>query len=193
MDEKKCIEKATADAFLSYYNRQKGTSFRVEEYSDAPDVRACDEQEEVLQIDVVQTKDRSDDIKVALGRSESRSLESLRQQVQGARTGKAVPHDLASKLSGNVTDSLKERFRDKLKMRYGRNTALVIRDTSGVDWDWDLVQSFEEIIEAVLMELKLGENPYDRGIWLSAVPRIAFFVSHEVDVLFVGMVSNFFQ
>ena len=171
MDENKRIEKATADAFLSYYNRHKGTSFRVEEYSDAPDVRARDERGEVLQFDVTMTECHPGDIKAALGRSEARSLESLKQQMGEVRAGKADPRDRVSKLSGNVIDSLKKRLRDKLIMAYGSNTALVIRDTSGVDWDWDLVQSFEQIIESVLKDLErelkaVVENPYDRGIWI---------------------------
>lgn len=182
MDEKKRVEASTADAFLSYYNRQKGTSYRVVEYGDAPDIQACNEQGEILQFDVVQTEDRPGDIKAALGRSESRSREALEQHVEEVRTGNADPRDRASKLSGprdrekprevsgNVAESIKDRLREKLKMRYGANTALVIRDTSGVDWDWDEIPIFQEILESVLKELKeelgLAANPYDRGIWL---------------------------
>jgi hypothetical protein len=168
VDEKKRIEASTADAFLSHYNQQEGTSYRVvkrDKRDVAPDIRARDERGEILQFDVVQTEDRPGDIKAALGRSESRSLEALEQHVEEVRTGKADPRDRASKLSRNVIDRLKNRLRKKLKMRYGTNTALVIRDTSGVDWDWNLVKSFQEIVGSVLKELKV-ENPYDRGIWL---------------------------
>jgi hypothetical protein len=38
-----------------------------------------------------------------------------------------------------VTESLKQRLQAKITKRYGPNTVLVVRDTSGVDWDWDLV------------------------------------------------------
>jgi hypothetical protein len=182
VDQKKRVEATTAEAFLSYYNQQEGTSYCVVKHGDAPDIRARDEQGEVLQFDIVQTKDRPDDIKAALGRSESRSLKALEQHVEEVRTGNADPRDRVSKLSGprdrekpressgNVTESIKDRLRDKLKMRYGANTALVIRDTSGVDWDWDEIPVFQEIFESVLKELKeelgLAENPYDKGIWL---------------------------
>ena len=176
MNVKRRIEVSTADAFLAHYNRQEGTSYRVVEHDDAPDVRAFDEQGEVFQFDIVQTEDRPGDIKAALGRSEDRSLKALGQHVEEVRAGKADPRHRASNLSENVTDSnvidsLKARLRDKLIMRYGANTALVIRDTSGVDWDWDLVQSFQEILHLVLKELskkhnRVVENPYDRGIWL---------------------------
>jgi hypothetical protein len=186
VNENKRIEVSTADVFLSYYNRQEGTSYRVVEYGDAPDVRTCDEQGEILQFDIVRTEDHPGDIKAALARSKSRSFKALRQHVEEVRTGKSDPRDRASKLFGNVTDpmdnvtvsmnnvidSLKKRLHDKLLMRYGANTALVIRDTSGVDWDWDLVQSFQEILDSVLKELKEElnkeelDNPYDRGIWL---------------------------
>jgi hypothetical protein len=76
LDANKDIEVSTAEAFLSYYNQQEGTSYRVVP-DEAPDIRARDEQGEVLQIEIVRTEDRPGDIKAALGRSESRNLESL--------------------------------------------------------------------------------------------------------------------
>jgi hypothetical protein len=43
MNEKKAIERATAEAFLDHYNQTHTTSFRITEHGDAPDIVACDE------------------------------------------------------------------------------------------------------------------------------------------------------
>ena len=53
-----------------------------------------------------------------------------------------------------------KRIEKKLSKRYGPNTALVVRDTSGVDWDWDLVG------DAIKDRLKSVQNPFDTGIWI---------------------------
>jgi hypothetical protein len=37
LNEKEAIERATADAFITLYNTEMGTSFSIVEYSDAPD------------------------------------------------------------------------------------------------------------------------------------------------------------
>jgi len=158
MNEKEAIERATAEAFLDHYNDTHVTLFRVTEHGDAPDIIARDELGNRLQLEIVMTEDRVGDIKATLGRSDSRSIESLRRHVELVRQGKAEPR--ASSLATNVTESLKQRLQAKMKKRYGPNTALVIRDTSGVDWDWDLV--VDEIKASFGDQL----NPFDRGIWL---------------------------
>lgn len=135
MDKKRAIERATAEAFLDYWNRTHGTSFRIMEHGDAPDIVARDDKGRVLQLEIVLTEDRPGDIKRALGSSGSGGLEDLRRHVQQVREGKADPFDRVSRLDANVSTSLIRRLRDKMMKRYGANTALVIRDTSGVDWD----------------------------------------------------------
>jgi hypothetical protein len=158
MNEKEAIEHATAEAFLLHYNEMHVTSYRITKHGDGPDITARDNRNDRLQIEITMTEDLVGDIKAALGRSEVRSIDSLRRHVQLVRQGKAEPR--ASNLAGNVTESLKQRLQAKMKKRYGPNTALVIRDTSGVDWDWDLM----------LTDIKTAfadqPNPFDRGIWI---------------------------
>jgi hypothetical protein len=164
MNEKEAIERATAEAFLDHYNDMHVTSFQVTEHGDAPDIIACDIACDTLgnrlQLEIVMTEDRVGDIKATLGRSDVRSIESLKRHVELVRQGKAEPLQRTSSLGGNVTESLKVRLHAKMAKRYGPNTALVIRDTSGVDWDWDIMvgdlkASFSDQL-----------NPFDRGIWL---------------------------
>jgi hypothetical protein len=158
MNEKEAIERATAEAFLQHYNEMHVTSFRIIEHDDGPDIIASNDLGDRLQVEITMTEDLVGDIKAALRRSEVRSIESLRRHIQLVPQGKAEPR--ASSLATNVTDSLKQRLQAKMKKRYGPNTALVIRDTSGVDWDWDLVLG--EIKASFGDEL----NPFDRGIWI---------------------------
>jgi hypothetical protein len=160
MNEKEAIERATAEAFLEHYNNTHGTSFQVTEHGDAPDIIARDELGNRLQLEIVMTEDRVGDIKATLGRSDVRSIESLKRHVELVRQGKTEVMQRASSLGSNVTESLKERLQAKMAKRHGPNTALVIRDTSGVDWDWDLMVGD--------LKTSFGDqlNLFDRGIWL---------------------------
>ena len=140
MNEKEAIERATAEAFIEQYNHTHLTSFRVTEHGDAPDIIARDEHGNRLQLEIVMTEDRGGDIKAISGRSDLRSIESLRRHLELVRQGKTEPLNYASSLDGNVTESLKIRIRAKMTKRYGPNTALVIRDTSGVDGtSWSMI------------------------------------------------------
>ena len=65
-----------------------------------------------------------------------------------------------SSLSGNVCENAAEKINQKLLKRYGHNTALVVRDSSGCDWEWD------EIADQLKDMLKLHENTFDKGIWV---------------------------
>ena len=47
-----------------------------------------------------------------------------------------------------------------MKNDYGPNAALVVRDSSGVDWDWD------DVIPSIRSRLDPPKNPFIRGIWL---------------------------
>ena len=87
-------------------------------------------------------------------------MEALRIHQEKVRAGKVSPLELVSLLTDNVTDMVVCRIQEKMKKRYGPNTALVVRDTSGIDWDWELV------IEELHSRLKEVSNPFDKVIWI---------------------------
>jgi hypothetical protein len=160
MNEKRAIEAGTLEAFLRFLSDSESASYRVVEHGDAPDFVCRDDEGRILQVEIVTTEDRTGDMAALLGRSNSRSIEELKRHLAEVRVGHADPLDRVSQLDGNVVDSLIERLRAKLLKRFGQSTALVIRDTSGVDWDWDLVApQIRAAIESVV-------NPYDRGVWV---------------------------
>lgn len=158
MNEKEKIERATADVFINLYNRQLGSSFRVVEYSDAPDIRCIDEAGNKLNFEITLTEDKPRDIAALLGRSDHKSIESERERLNSVRAGTAKPS--INCLSGNVVDSLLGKIYPKLYRDYGKNVALVVRDTSAVGWDWELVMP---LIKNSLSQCK---TPFDQGIWL---------------------------
>lgn len=158
MCEKQAIEKATAEGFLDLYNQLQGTDFRIVEISDAPDVRCMDSLGNTLNLEITTTEDRPGDIKAVLGRSNSRSLETLRTHMERVARGEEQPQ--FSSLSDEVSDQLVGRLQSKMMNDYGSNTALVVRDTSGVDWDWD------DVIPTIRSRLDLTKNPFSQGIWV---------------------------
>lgn len=160
MEEKVAIERTTAEDFLCLYNKEKGSTFKIIRMADAPDVICQDDQGKTLNIEITLTEDRPGDIQASLGRSEQRSPQALRDHLRQVREGKANPLERTSSLSGNVSTSIMSRILSKLQKRYGANTALVIRDASGVDWDWD----FE--IPDLRKKLTKVSNPFDEGVWL---------------------------
>lgn len=160
MDEKVAIEHATAAGFLRLYNRETGSTYAIKSLRDAPDVKCQDDNGNPLNLEITLTEDRPGDIPSALGRSDQRSAQALREHLQRVREGKASPLDRTSSLSGNVSSAIASRIRSKLEKRYGANAALVIRDASGVDWDWDFV------ISDLQKELTEISNPFDKGVWI---------------------------
>jgi len=169
LNEKEAIERATADAFIKLYNSEMGTSFSIVEYSDAPDIRCKDPEGNPLNFEITLTEDRPRDIQAALGRSDHKNLEALKKHLKDVEEGKASIFDSVSRLKDNVTDMILSRIQKKLAKDYGSNTALVIRDVSGVGWNWDLVTN--KIVD--LLDSK--RNPYDKGIWI---------ISHSKDRIF---------
>lgn len=145
MTEKQRIEKATVDAFVALHNETHRTSYSVREYGDAPDAACASAQGDLLNIEVCVTEDRPGDIPWLLGKTPKRSHSGKR----------------GSCLSGNVLTELKERLNKKSLMRYGPKTALVIRDSSGVDWDWEAVKP------QVQEHLQQCGNPFQMGIWIA--------------------------
>jgi len=160
MNEKEAIEKATADAFIELYNREMGTSFSIVEYSDAPDIRCRDLDGNILSFEITLTEDQPKDIQAALGRSNHRNIEALREHMANVKAGKANPLERVSCLQGNVSEMIVKKILPKLKKDYGSNVALVIRDSSPVCWDWDLV------VHPIKLMLNLQRNPFHNGIWI---------------------------
>jgi hypothetical protein len=158
LNENQAIEKATADAFVELYNQEMGTSFSIVEYSDAPDIRCKDPHGNVFNFEITLTEDRPNDIKAVLGRSDHRGIAALRQNLADARAGKARLR--VSCLQGNAADMIVNRISPKLQKDYGSNVALVVRDSSPVCWDWDLVA------DQISTMLNLQRNPFDKGIWV---------------------------
>ena len=158
MKEKQAIEKGTAEGFLALYNQLLATDFKITDMSDAPDVRCADSHGNTLNLEITTTEDRAGDIKALLGRSNSRSLETLRAHVDRVARGEEQPQ--FSSLSDEVTDHLVGRLKDKMKNDYGSNAALVVRDSSGVDWDWD------DVVPSIRYRLNSTNNPFSRGIWV---------------------------
>jgi hypothetical protein len=62
-----------------------------------------------------------------------------------------------------------DRVKKKMNKDYGKNTALVVGDTSGCNWDWDTV------IEDIRNFLDLSRNPYDKGIWIISMDKTNIF------------------
>ena len=160
MNEKELIEKATADAFLFLYNNQNNTTFKIEKYSDALDVQCLDDTGRRLNLEITTTEDRVGDMQARLGRSAGRSFATLRQSLIKLHSGQADILETVSCLQANVMSMLISRVLNKFDKDYGKNTALVVRDISPVDWDWDLVR--DEILKAI----ESKKNPFDKGIWI---------------------------
>lgn len=144
MNEKEKIEKATVDAFVKLFNEREKEDYIVEKYSDAPDGSCKNSSGQIIQIEVTLTEDRPGDLPWTLGRLKERPGKSR----------------LGSCLGGNVLNQLMKRLDDKIQKRYGERTALVVRDSSGVDWDW------EYIADDVQRLIEDKGSPYDMGIWV---------------------------
>ncbi len=160
MNEKQKIEKATAEGFLALYNVRFGTDFRFEYLADPPepDVHCTNSKGQPLNLEITATEDRTGDIKALLGRSDSRSIEALEAHLERVQQGKEQP--MFSSLSDEVSDNLVKRIQAKLQNSYGLVVALVVRDASGVDWDWHFV------VPALRARLNLSQTTFDRGVWI---------------------------
>jgi hypothetical protein len=158
MKEKEAIEKATAEGFLRLYNESVNETFRIKEHKDAPDIRCVNERNEALNLEITMTEDMPMDIASMLGRSNHRSIEALKKNIEDVQAAQASP--MYSSLSGNVSSMLISRIIPKLNKDMGRNVALVIRDASPLDWNW------EYVLEDIRAAIAPYNNPYDKGIWL---------------------------
>jgi len=156
-NEKQKIELGTADGFLRLYNKHFGTSFRVLEQSDAPDIRCVDDAGRELNLEITATEDSDRDIQALLGRSRHKSIDALAEQNDRVASGLTSTQFVAFE---DVKTTLTARITSKFDKDYGSNVALVVRDTSGCDWEWD------EVAEEIASALDLTRNPFDQGVWL---------------------------
>jgi len=141
---KEAIEIFTAQGFLDLYNNKHGTNFEIKEQRDAPDIHCRNSDGKDLFLEITLTQDYEGDAPVMLGQKTER-----------------IPHKFTS-MKDEVVENLKAALYEKLKKDYGNSVALVIRDISGVDWDWNLELPS---INYWLRSLPL-KNPYDMGIWI---------------------------
>lgn len=159
------IELATAEGFFAFYNAEHKTSYavvRVAGDGEVPDVFARDETGTEFNLEITLTEDRPGDIAAALGRSDARSIDSLKQHLAAVRAGTEQPS--ITSLQDNALPVLLQRIDKKLIKRYGQNTALVIRDSSPL-WDWD------QVLPAIHVHLTGKTIPFDLGIWLLALDK----------------------
>ena len=110
------------------------------------------------------TENRSGDIAALLGRSDNRSIDALKRHFEAVRTGKERVQ--ITSLPDNALPVLLQRIDKKLVKRYGRNTALVVRDTFNL-WDW------EQVLPSIRQHLNGKTIPFDLGIWLLAGNKIS--------------------
>ena len=160
MNEKEAIERHTAEGFLSLYNAQTNSSYEIVTHSDAPDFFCRDKTGCELKLEIPLTENRSGDIKAALGRSNARNLDALKRHNEAVRKGKAKASQWSSCLQGEVLDMIVSRIQNKLYKDYGPNTALVVRDTCPLSWNWNMV------LKSIRASLDLKHNPFDKGIWI---------------------------
>ena len=83
--------------------------------------------------------------------------------------GKASSLELVSCLQGNLIAMLVSRIQAKLNNDYGKNAALVVRDTCPADPDWDLE------LNEIKAQLDLSRNPFDKGIWILSYAKDRLF------------------
>lgn len=155
MTEKEKIEKSTAEEFIAVYNKNFKTTFAVKKHSDHPDIICEDKNGNQLKLEITLTEDQDNDIKALLGRSEHKDIEYVKKHGMGP----------ASALSGNVMEHAYNRILKKMSKNYGTNVALVVRDTSPLDWDWNLC------ISKLTEKLKNVSNPFDKGVWILLIAQ----------------------
>jgi hypothetical protein len=108
MTEKKRIEEAMAEGFVTAYNALMGTSYRFDALLDPPepDARCVDADGNSLCLEITMTEDRPGDIKAQMGRSEDRSLQALKVHLDAVKAGKASIFDRVSSPTGNAGISM---------------------------------------------------------------------------------------
>lgn len=162
MSEKRAIERSTAEGFLELYNQRFGTDYEIVDMPAPPDpdVLCADTRGKRLNLEVTNTEDQPEDIKAFLGRSDHLSIEALR-----ARNLRRDPPQFRAFTESpdgrpTVVDQLVARLAAKMQNDYGRDVALVVRDTSPIGWDWD------QALDLIRDRINLSTCSFDRGVWL---------------------------
>jgi hypothetical protein len=160
--EKNQIELETARAFLRLYNAAMQATYRIVECSDAPDVGCEDENGRKLAIEITLTEEAPGEIRERLGRSPrpQHSMERLREQLDRVRGGDLDILQILTSTPETRLAQIVGAIRKKLVKRYGDNVALVVRDTSPCDWDWELE------VDAIRRQLAGKTNAFSCGIWV---------------------------
>jgi len=156
MTEKKTMERATAEAFLAFYNNKMNTSFEIKEYSDAPDIRCEDSNGNKLNLEITSTEDFP-------------STKDVPGDIQSAYRDNKVP---CVRDFDGACDTLFQRICAKAKKDYGPDVALVIQNFSAVGWCREVAEKTKVRFSNSLDKL----NPsFDKGIWLIACGRNEIF------------------
>lgn len=162
VSEKKAIERATAEGFLKLYNERFATDYKIVDMPEPPDpdVLCADARGMCLNLEITSTEDQPNDIKAFLGRSDHLSLKALRANNQ--RRDPPLFRAFTESPGGRptVVDQLVSGLAAKMRKDYGGDVALVVRDTSPIDWDWD------RAVDLIRDRINLSTCPFDRGIWL---------------------------
>lgn len=158
LNEKQRIEKGTAEIFLNVYNNRVGCDFIVERLGDQgngePDVICRSHNTgERLSLEVTCLEDVYGDTAYRLGRLEKPMSKS-------GLPGRSFDFDTLPRIF--------ERLSDKCQKRFGANVALVLRQVSGIPWD------FEVELGKIRALIDLRNNPYDKGIWILSIQREIF-------------------
>lgn len=157
--EKEIIEHETAKAFIKLYNSETQSFYKIIRYG-IPDIVCKDKKNNELKLEITLTEDRDGDIQALLGRSNARTIETLEKDLSAVERGEKSIFDIVSCFT-DVLQMATVRIQKKLNKDYGSNTALVVRDTSGVCWDdWDTT------VKNLVSLLDLTHNPFDKGIWI---------------------------
>lgn len=161
MDEKGQIEWATAEAFLDIYNENHGNDYKVIEHSDSPDFCCENISKDRLNLEITLIEDQDGAIQALLGRSNNFSLDELKRHIASVKAGKEEPLFTSSQ---EAATRLKNRICEKLKKDYGPSVALVVRDTSRLDLEWD--SQIGDISEWIRMKIEKRKSPFDKGVWI---------------------------
>ena len=147
---RKKIERASASLFLNLYNERFHKNIEIIELRDSPDIYCKDlKTYEEMYLEITLIEDLKGEIAYMLGRG---------QKPISPVTGSSV-----RSFFDDVVPILIDRIKDKTQSYYGKNTALVIRQTSPL-WEpkeWKIVK--DKIISTVG---SISERNYGKGIWI---------------------------
>ncbi len=144
--KKRKIEMCTGRAFLEMYNKYKEENYLIAKHTDCPDLYCTNMKKEILNIEITLTQD------------DEKCIDCLLNH-------KKVPKETNKvyRLDVGIKNNLVNRIRDKIdKTKHYKddNLALVVRDTSRLDWDWQLSGIYGDLSQVSALKY------FNRGIWL---------------------------